>query len=310
VAPRWRFVSKEILPKPRVLALVGVALGLTLVGLVCSIAFALTADTSGDPPEMAASMFGCFLLPVVLVVLLVGTLLDKRPLPRALIWALMALLTALAAIILALAMSTEPELGFSGSLMIFFVFGAPVVLLLFAPAIYYVAKGWRGLQTTVQRERIALCQRRIDVAGRLALSDLAEELGVDDQAAARILAEGIAQDKIQGHLDVQSGQIYSQQTLSDRRLELLGVLKAHGQIALDSLARTLDAPQALITEWIYDLVQHGRFSGYINWERGMLYSAERAKLGQSQRCPSCGGRLELAGKGIVSCTHCGAEILL
>ena len=148
------------------------------------------------------------------------------------------------------------------------------------------------------------------MAGRLDLSDLADELGVDDEAAARLLEEGIAQGKIKGHLDQASGRVYSQQTLADRRLELLGVLKAHGQIALDSLARTLDAPQSLITEWIYDLVQHGRFSGYINWDRSMLYSAERAKLGQSQRCPSCGGRLELAGKGIVSCTHCGAEILL
>jgi len=310
VAPRWRLVSKEILPKPRVLALVGVALGLTLVGLVCSIVFALTADTSGDPPEMAASMFGCFLLPVVLVVLLVGTFMDKRPLPRALLWALMALLAALAAIILALAMSTEPELGFTGSLMIFFTFGAPAVLLLFAPGIYYAAKGWRGLRSTLQRERIALCQKRIDVAGRLDLSDLAQELGMDDESTARLLAEGVAQGTIKGHLDRLSGRVYSRQVLADRRLELLGVLKAHGQIALDALAQTLDAPQSLITEWIYDLVQHGRFSGYINWDRGMLYSAERAKLGQSQRCPSCGGRLELAGKGIVSCTHCGAEILL
>ena len=308
MASRWRFVRKEILPKPGVLAMMGIALGLTLIGILCSLLFALTKVENS--PEAAAGLFACFLMPVILILLFAATFRDKRPLPRALLWSLMALLSALAALIFSLAMSTEPELGVSGSLLLLLVFGAPVVLLLFAPAIYYAAKGWRGLQATLYEERLSLADARIRAAQPLDLARLAGELALDAADTAAFLERAIGEGRIAGYVDRVAGRVYSNEVLSARRLDLLGVLKAHGQIALGALAEKLDAPQPLITEWIYDLVQHGRFSGYINWDKNMLYSAERAKLGGSERCPNCGGRMELAGKGIVSCSHCGAEILL
>jgi len=45
------------------------------------------------------------------------------------------------------------------------------------------------------------------------------------------------------------------------------------------------------------------------WDEGTLYSREAAQL-HGHKCPSCGGAVELAGKGVVGCPFCGAEIFL
>jgi hypothetical protein len=45
------------------------------------------------------------------------------------------------------------------------------------------------------------------------------------------------------------------------------------------------------------------------WDEGTLYSRDAAQL-HGHKCPSCGGAVELAGKGVVGCPYCGAEIFL
>jgi DNA-directed RNA polymerase subunit RPC12/RpoP len=47
----------------------------------------------------------------------------------------------------------------------------------------------------------------------------------------------------------------------------------------------------------------------MNWDEGLLYSADASKLAHD-RCPRCGGEITLAGKGVAQCAHCGSEIFL
>ena len=47
----------------------------------------------------------------------------------------------------------------------------------------------------------------------------------------------------------------------------------------------------------------------MNWDRGELVSAEAAQI-KDDTCPNCGGKLELAGKGLVRCPYCGTETYL
>jgi DNA-directed RNA polymerase subunit RPC12/RpoP len=52
------------------------------------------------------------------------------------------------------------------------------------------------------------------------------------------------------------------------------------------------------------------FSGAVNWKNGVLFSKEASQLKTDQRCPNCGAKLELVGKGLVICPYCGTEVFL
>jgi DNA-directed RNA polymerase subunit RPC12/RpoP len=92
--------------------------------------------------------------------------------------------------------------------------------------------------------------------------------------------------------------------------KLLGMVQAQGQVDIAQAALELDVSRDEIKAMIYDLVNKGFFSGYINWDKGILYSQDASKLKEGSRCPNCGGQLELAGKGVVNCPYCGTEIYL
>lgn len=95
----------------------------------------------------------------------------------------------------------------------------------------------------------------------------------------------------------------------EKERKLLGMVQAQGQVKISDVALELDASRDRVKEWVYDLVHKGLFAGYINWDEGTLYSRDAAQL-RGDKCPSCGGELELAGKGVVRCPYCGAEIFL
>ena len=95
----------------------------------------------------------------------------------------------------------------------------------------------------------------------------------------------------------------------EKERQLLGMVQAQGQVQISDVALELDASRDQVKAWVYDLVHKGLFAGYINWDDGTLYSRDAAQL-RGDKCPSCGGELELAGKGVVQCPFCGAEIFL
>ncbi len=96
----------------------------------------------------------------------------------------------------------------------------------------------------------------------------------------------------------------------EKERELLGMIKAQGQIAISDAALELDVARDQVKDWIYDLVDKDLFAGYINWDDGILYSRDASQLKGQNKCPNCGGEVELAGKGVVQCPYCGAEIFL
>jgi hypothetical protein len=91
--------------------------------------------------------------------------------------------------------------------------------------------------------------------------------------------------------------------------QLLNLVSAQGQIRISDAALELGITRDDLKALVYDLVGKGLFSGYINWDEGVLYSKQAAQL-KTGLCPKCGAQLELAGKGVVQCKACGSEIFL
>ncbi|NPV07226.1 MAG: hypothetical protein HPY83_04580 [Anaerolineae bacterium] len=91
--------------------------------------------------------------------------------------------------------------------------------------------------------------------------------------------------------------------------QLLNMVQTRGQVDIPSAVLELKVTRDTLRDYIYDLVGKGLFTGYVNWERGVLYSRQAADM-PSDRCPNCGGELQLAGKGVVQCPYCGSEIFL
>lgn len=92
--------------------------------------------------------------------------------------------------------------------------------------------------------------------------------------------------------------------------KLLNLVQSRGQIRLDDAALELQVPKDRLRDMIHGLVGLGVFSGYINWDNGVLYSSEASKLRELTKCPNCGGDITLSGKGVASCRFCGTEFFL
>ncbi len=94
-----------------------------------------------------------------------------------------------------------------------------------------------------------------------------------------------------------------------RQQKLLGMVMTQGKVDISRAAIELNLNREQTRQLIYDLIAKQLFSGYVDWQDGALYSADAAKLTGGQ-CPKCGGKLELAGKGLIKCPYCGTEVFL
>lgn len=92
--------------------------------------------------------------------------------------------------------------------------------------------------------------------------------------------------------------------------KLLDMVKTRGQVAISDLVLELQASTDKVRNDIYDLVGRGLFTGYVDWDGGVLYSVDATALKEQSKCPNCGGQLELAGKGVIKCPYCGSEVFL
>jgi hypothetical protein len=100
-----------------------------------------------------------------------------------------------------------------------------------------------------------------------------------------------------------------EESKADKERNILDAVTTRGRVTLADLAIEGNLTRDQVKGYIYDLIGKDLFRGYVNWDRGELVSAEAAQMKEGT-CPNCGGRLELAGKGLVRCPYCGTEIYL
>lgn len=97
---------------------------------------------------------------------------------------------------------------------------------------------------------------------------------------------------------------------ASKQRELLGMVEAKGQVHISDMAIELQTNRDQVHDMIYDLVSMGLFTGYINWDKGVLYSQRASELRELSRCLNCNGQLELVGSGVIACPYCGTEYFL
>lgn len=109
---------------------------------------------------------------------------------------------------------------------------------------------------------------------------------------------------------VQSNREAARLAEAGRQRQLLDIVRSRGQVDVRDLALEMQASQEEIRALVHRLVGLQVFSGYINWEKGILYSSEARELRELKRCENCGGEIALTGKGVLSCRFCGTEYFL
>ena len=290
---RW---LRHTLPSPGPAALAIAGSATLVIGLLA--ALILTSDEGALAWRDFSVFYGAFCFPVVVVLLVVAAL-----------WLAAAACIAVGSFIVTLGMAARPRAGLFESFFPYVFFCLPLAIVFALPGVYFIAKGLPQVRAALSAEYAERALQMIEARGEVALSDLAAEVGLPlsacDDLVERLLREG----RFAGVFEAASARVYTAATIAAKQKRLVGAVTTRGQISIDELERELNAPRPLVRRWIYDLVGRGEFTGYMNWDEGLLYSADASKLAHD-RCPRCGGEIELAGKGVAQCAHCGSEIFL
>ena len=109
---------------------------------------------------------------------------------------------------------------------------------------------------------------------------------------------------------VKGGQEAEQESTMRKQRQLLDILRSRGQVGVHDMALELNLSVDTVQDMVHQLVGLQVFSGYINWDDGILFSSDAAKLRDLKQCEKCGAPIELVGKGVVACKACGTEYFL
>lgn len=112
------------------------------------------------------------------------------------------------------------------------------------------------------------------------------------------------------YLFLRSGREAQKQSAMETQRKLIDIVKSRGEVDVHQLALELQTPVGEVKSLTHQLVGLGVFSGYVNWDSGILYSADAKALRELDKCKNCGGALKLVGKGVITCPYCGTEYFL
>lgn len=95
-----------------------------------------------------------------------------------------------------------------------------------------------------------------------------------------------------------------------KQRKILDMVLTQGEVSLAEAALEVRSSRDEVEDLVRDLVGRELFSGAVDWKSGRLFSREAGRLKADRTCPSCGGGVALAGKGMVKCEYCGSEVFL
>lgn len=98
------------------------------------------------------------------------------------------------------------------------------------------------------------------------------------------------------------------QFMAEQR-SLLDMLKREGRVSISAAAAELKVTRDEMREIVIQLVSLNVFSGYVNWEQGIIVLTESARLRSSGHCQECEKLLDFSADRVV-CDYCATEYFL
>jgi DNA-binding MarR family transcriptional regulator len=304
---------KAFVPTRGPLVLSLVMLGVLLLSCPCSLLFGISSPAINEKisntafPLWMATSLGAFVLEV-------AGLWERRPPAKFALGLTAFLLVAVSTIMLGFGVGlaetedSPPSLlmGATSALLC----GTPFLALFAILPIYALIKTPAALRERELTQHEELACDLIESRGAVSYAKLAQHLNIPKEKVDRLLRRLLDEGCIEGIREVEHEYFFTTEVRARKLRQLPAIVNSRGQISLFELGEELNVPGALVEDWIYELVKQGKFSGYINWQKEEVYSAEAEKLREAGQCPSCQGELGLAGKGVIRCVHCGTEVLL
>ncbi len=89
--------------------------------------------------------------------------------------------------------------------------------------------------------------------------------------------------------------------------DLVDWLRSQGHISLDDAAQRLNVEVDAVRAIVRELIGLRVFSGYVDWQSGVLYQVETERLRAMHDCQTCGSPIDVPENGVVGCKGCQTE---
>jgi transcription initiation factor IIE alpha subunit len=294
-------VTTLLLPSPWSVGLVLVTGTWLLLGSGCT---SIVFFGSG----MVSALLGIFVVPGAALFAFVAALVSPTASARAAMMGTTTLLLALGAFLLAV---SGFDHGFDvGSLLVSILIYAVPMAVAGTLTVFFGTRAAREVDDRLEERRVELLRRTLLVRREATFEELAEASGVPDTKVDDVLDRLKAAGAIDVELDATTRRAFTAECFAGKEQQLVATVYQRGRAAIYDVARELGLSEERLREVLYAALQHRRFAGYVDWRRGIVFSADARQLRDGRACPNCGGTMDLAGGGVIACPYCRTEVLV
>ncbi len=255
--------------------------------------------------SMICMIMGVFVVPVGAILLFLGALVAGRwPARTSLL--VLSLILALAGLTVSLLGSIEQP---DQLLLVALVYPFP----LFVLAVVLLVAGVlsvRQVRQSISEGRKVRLKELVKIRGEVSFDTIAQELRLPASAVPAFLKQALSESALQAVVAEEELMIFSPDRYAHKEWELMSVVHGRGTVSLADLSKELKLSEKRIREFLATAMGRGVFAGYVDWNRKQVYSADVAALRGRSACPNCGGAMDLAGRGLIVCPYCAAEVFL
>jgi len=300
----WKRLFAFFTPSPGAYPLLWAAPVATLLLTITAIVASLDDPALSDGTLIIISMCA---IPIGMALLAIATFVEKKPGPRFLLWGAVngLLLISLALFYASFPNNTEAE---PPNPIVFICICLPVFAIPLLGQAFLGLKAYPAFRKALHSARSQRVMEIIQSRGEIQLSHLCSELSLGETQTLALVRELINLGELMAYVDKENQVVYSAAVLGEKQRRMAAIVATQGKASVEELAAVLKIRRDLVRQWVYSLVERRQLHGFVDWSIGTIYSQDVKPLLSQNKCPHCGGCLEIAGKGLIQCESCGVEV--